>query len=186
MGRLKSCPYCGRIHTVDVNCTHKPKREKESTTHTKLRTCRRWDKIRRAVRERDNNLCRACLAEHIITIDDLEVHHIIPLIGAPEKAYDFDNLITLCTRHHKLADTGKLCRDTLLKMAKEPPGDEKYPPGVSRGEDDVLPDTTHPHKNAKTFRNEKRRERYRWLDRQNPLKLKVAPLQPERKRCAAR
>ena len=121
MSRLKACPYCGRIHSTDSVCDKKPKREKESTEHTRLRTCRRWDKIRQAVRERDRHLCRVCLAGHILTTDGLETHHIIPLAEAPERAYDPDNLITLCVLHHKAADAGKIQRERLLRLAKEPP-----------------------------------------------------------------
>lgn len=121
LGRLKSCPYCGRVHAIGIDCGCKPKRKKEDTERTKLRTCRQWDKIRSAARERDGNLCRVCLAECIITVDNLEVHHIVPLVESPDKAYDLDNVITLCVKHHKVADAGKLSRDKLYRLVKDPP-----------------------------------------------------------------
>ena len=133
MPRLKACPYCGRIHRADGSCDKKPKREKAGTAHTRLRTCRLWDKTRRAVRERDRHLCRVCLAAHTLTADGLETHHILPLAEAPERAYDLDNLLTLCVRHHKAADAGRITRDWLLRLAKEPPEGVQHPPRGGRG-----------------------------------------------------
>ena len=97
-----------------------PKRTKESTEHTRLRTCRRWDKTRKAVNERDRHLCRVCLSLGRLQYDALETHHIVPLAEDPEKAYDDDNLITLCVRHHKAADRGEIDRGELLRLAREP------------------------------------------------------------------
>lgn len=121
MSRLKACAHCGKVHPSDANCGKRPIRKKESTEHTKLRTCRRWDKTRKAVNNRDRFVCRICLAEHRITADDLETHHIVPIAEVPSKAYDLDNLITLCVHHHKAADAGKISRDTLFALAKETP-----------------------------------------------------------------
>ena len=121
MTRLKACAYCGRVHPADTNCGKRPIRKKESTERTKLRTCRRWDKTRKAVNKRDRFVCRICLAKRRITVDGLETHHIIPIAEEPCKAYDLDNLITLCVRHHKAADAGKIDRDTLFALAKEYP-----------------------------------------------------------------
>lgn len=115
MSRLKSCKYCGRIHSGE--CEQKPKREKESTQHTKLRTCRRWDTTRKKILMRDHYLCRVCFEQHRINADSLEVHHIVPLSDNPAAAYDTDNLISLCVKHHKAADDGKIARDTLKTLA---------------------------------------------------------------------
>lgn len=158
MPRLKACPYCGRIHRADGSCDKKPKREKAGTAHTRLRTCRLWDKTRRAVRERDRHLCRVCLAAHTLTADGLETHHILPLAEAPERAYDLDNLLTLCVRHHKAADAGRIPRDWLLRLAKEPPEGVQHPPRGAGEEPGRLPDTTRPPQKRKSFRNEKRKE----------------------------
>ena len=121
MSRLKACAYCGRVHPSDIDCGKRPIHNKGSTEHTKLRTCRLWDKTRKAVNKRDRFVCRICLAKHRITVDGLETHHIIPIAEEPCKAYDLDNLITLCVRHHKAADAGKIDRDTLFALAKETP-----------------------------------------------------------------
>lgn len=114
---LKSCKYCGRIHESSYDCGQKPKRKKESTEITKLRTCRKWDTTRKKVLARDHYLCRICFSQHVINADDLEVHHIEPLADNPDAAYDTDNLITLCVIHHKKADAGKIKQDVLKGMA---------------------------------------------------------------------
>ena len=118
MSRLRSCPVCGRVHPAG-GCMQ-PKRTKESTEHTRLRTCRRWDKTRKAVNERDRHLCRVCLSLGRLQYDALETHHIVPLAEDPEKAYDEDNLITLCVLHHKAADRGEIDRGELLRLARDP------------------------------------------------------------------
>lgn len=117
MGRLKACAYCGRIHAGA--CSQKQARIKEATELTKLRTCRRWDQVRQGVYCRDHNLCRACWESGRLTVDGLEAHHIIPLSERPDLAYDPDNIITLCTRHHKAADRGEIDRRTLHRLASE-------------------------------------------------------------------
>ena len=38
----------------------------------------------------------------------LEVHHIEPLETAPDRAFDYTNLITLCRYHHELAEAGTI------------------------------------------------------------------------------
>lgn len=131
MTRLKACAYCGRVHPSDTKCGKRPIRRKESTEHTKLRTCRQWDKTRKAVNKRDRLVCRMCLAKHRITADGLETHHIIPIAENPSRAYDPDNLITLCVHHHKAADAGKIGRDTLFALVQEAPGRLDTPRGCA-------------------------------------------------------
>ena len=38
-------------------------------------------------------------------MEELETHHIVPIAEAPELAYDVDNLVTLCRRHHEYAES---------------------------------------------------------------------------------
>lgn len=58
-----------------------------------------------------------------VEYDGLSVHHIIPLEilldDDYEKAFDLNNLITLCERHHEAAEAGKISREELIKIAKE-------------------------------------------------------------------
>ncbi len=119
---LRTCQHCGRIHDSRYDCGKHPKRpERADKEENRLRTCRRWDKTRKRVNERDRHLCRVCLSEeHRFNSAGLETHHIVPLHEAPELAYEDDNLITLCVRHHKAADRGQIERKTLLLLTKQP------------------------------------------------------------------
>ena len=119
MARLRSCKYCGRVHPVDVICSASPKRMKESSEITRLRTCRKWDKTRKAAYERDHYLCRVCFAQGVINSDFLEAHHVTPLREDCEQAYDLDNIITLCSRHHKEADEGLISKEALRCLIQE-------------------------------------------------------------------
>ena len=47
------------------------------------------------------------------------MHHIVPLVEDYEKRLDDDNLITLCSRHHEMAEKGDIDRRELLRIAKE-------------------------------------------------------------------
>lgn len=133
MSRLKACQYCGRVHAADYNCGQRPGRQKAETEAVKLRTCRKWDDTRKLVNDRDHHLCRVCLALHRLTAGCLETHHIIPLTEDASLAYDPDNLITLCVKHHKAADRGHIDREVLRDLARSamciPPGGK----GAGRG-----------------------------------------------------
>lgn len=115
MSRLRACANCGRIHRGD--CPNKTDRLKKSTDVTKLRTCRRWDETRKLIYTRDHYLCRVCWEQGRISADRVEAHHIVPLSEEPELAYDIDNGITLCVKHHKAADRGEIDRDSLRQLA---------------------------------------------------------------------
>lgn len=128
--RMKSCAYCGRIHPADYICPKKPKmRAKDNNTAAvKLRSSYRWQKVRDEVKQRDKYICQCCLRNYPGTLrqveyDGLSVHHIIPLEilldDDYEKAFDLNNLITLCERHHEAAEAGKISREELIKIAKE-------------------------------------------------------------------
>ena len=57
---------------------------------------RPWERIRRAVLQRDGYTCSRCRG-----FRKLEVHHIEPRHLAPEKKYDLDNLKILCRFCHE-------------------------------------------------------------------------------------
>ena len=116
MPRLKSCKYCGRVHATTFDCGQKPKRVKTATDEVSVRNKYQWQKIRKAVNERDHFMCRVCFERGIINIDRLETHHIVPLVEDGSLAYDEDNLITLCARHHKEADSGLIPRAGLIRL----------------------------------------------------------------------
>lgn len=127
---LKACSYCGGIH--EGECPKKPKRnyrqEQKSATRSrikerKFRSSQEWQRCRQQVLERDKHMCRLCLAEeHYITVHEaLDVHHIEPLHKAWAKRTTKKNLITLCKRHHHLADQGEYTAEYLKKIIISPP-----------------------------------------------------------------
>lgn len=61
-----------------------------------FRTTAKYIKVRSEALERDNHKCTVCSET-----EDLHVHHIIPVSKDFSLAYDKDNLITLCSLHHK-------------------------------------------------------------------------------------
>lgn len=137
---LKSCTYCGRIHEKKYICPQKAaadarraSRKKLYTEQDSLRNTNAWKKKSRNIRERDNQLCQACLhgigflPGRRITIKNLQVHHIIPLKEDRNRAFDSDNLITLCEQCHELAESGAISREKLREIAEM---SEKMPPGV--------------------------------------------------------
>lgn len=123
--RYKSCSYCGRTHPVGYECPMKPKhRAKDmNTAASKTRSSSRWQRTRDLVKQRDSYLCQLCIRDYPGTIrhlehDHLSVHHIIPLEADESKAFDFDNLITLCNVHHEMAEGGGISVKELLEIAK--------------------------------------------------------------------
>lgn len=46
----------------------------------------------------------------------LEVHHIEKVMNNFEKAFEIDNLISLCIYHHKQAEQGLITIDKLLEL----------------------------------------------------------------------
>jgi 5-methylcytosine-specific restriction endonuclease McrA len=52
------------------------------------------------------------------TYDNIEVNHIIPINEDIDKALDDDNLICLCSHHHKMADKEIIPRSIMLALAR--------------------------------------------------------------------
>ena len=113
---LRSCKYCGRIHSNKFNCGKKPKRNKEPTRINKFRWSRRWREKRNRIVDRDNGLCMLCRANGKYVYDDLEVHHIVRIEDDYNVRLDEDNLITLCVYHHKKADKGEISKEYLREI----------------------------------------------------------------------
>lgn len=119
---LKSCKYCGRMHDVKSKCPKKPQEKKENTEIIKFRGSSAWKKKRNVIRERDV-FCLVCLYSEKLTKDkystkNLSVHHIESLEEAFEKRLDEDNLILLCTKHHKEAEAGQIKKSFLKALIK--------------------------------------------------------------------
>lgn len=120
---LKSCSRCGKIHEYNHTC-YKYKQVRGYSDADRFRKTYKWHKMSEYIRTRDNHLCRCCIANIYNThtqfnFDKLEVHHIVPLEEDLSRRLDEDNLITLCCYHHKLADSGTIPRNILVKLIDE-------------------------------------------------------------------
>lgn len=70
-----------------------------------MRNKQAWRRVKLDANTRDRMMCVLCLREGRLTYDGLETHHIVPLSIDPERAYDVDNLVTLCRAHHEWAES---------------------------------------------------------------------------------
>lgn len=123
---LKACSYCGRIHDSRVECKAKQDAGQyaRSSQATHTRNLSRWQKTREYIRRRDGGVCQLCLrnyegATRPYEGEGLSVHHIVSIETDVTKAFDEDNLITLCRIHHEQAEKGKIDTAILQKIAKE-------------------------------------------------------------------
>jgi len=123
---LRTCQYCMGYHRLGERCPQHV-RVKTRTAQVQLRNSGRWQRTRRAVKERDMHLCRVCLTgrhntQRAYNSHELEVHHIVPLSVDMDLAHEMDNLITLCRYHHKLAHGDVIGADELKAVISKPPG----------------------------------------------------------------
>ena len=116
MARLKACSICGKIHSTDKKCIRKDAR---ADREHKLRQTNKWHTKSLEIRERSQWLCAVCRAQGIYNHESLEVHHIDKLRDNPEGLLDDENLVCLCTTHHKQADDGLIDADYLRELAKQ-------------------------------------------------------------------
>lgn len=122
---FKSCSRCGKIHNQGYKCTHnKPKYDnaKYKTAEDNLRNTAAWKKKSKEIKRASKYLCEVCIDNGAYTYDNLAVHHINRLRGAPEKFLDNYNLVSLCKLHHKMADNGELTIEYLEKLARSREG----------------------------------------------------------------
>lgn len=125
---MKSCAYCGRIHKFGQSCPLRPakKYKKESTKITRFRNSKQWKHKRIDICERDLYLCQVCIRKLYNTLgreydgQKVQVHHIVPMVEDWGRRLDDDNLITLCTYHHSMAEDGEIPQEELKRMI--PPG----------------------------------------------------------------
>jgi hypothetical protein len=123
MARLKSCKYCGKIHSGI--CEEKPQNNrKKGTNADRFRWTKDWQTKRDDIRERDNQLCQVCIRKlygtlNQFTYDDLSVHHIEPLHERWDRRMDDYNLITVCLYHHEMAERGEIPRSVLLAIVND-------------------------------------------------------------------
>ena len=114
---LKSCSKCGRIHDYNFKCTGGGLPE---TKEQALRKGSKWTYKSREIRERSLYLCAVCKDNNTANASDaVEVHHIRKLKDYPNGLLEDDNLVCLCTYHHKQADNGEIDADYLRKLAQD-------------------------------------------------------------------
>ena len=124
---LYSCKYCGQIHEKSFNCNQN-KRQKKNGSSNSLRSTAAWQRKREEIRKRDLNMCQCCFwgiepAENgrLFNSAELEVHHIVPISEDENLAFENENLICLCRRHHEMAENGLIKRTLLNAMATRIP-----------------------------------------------------------------
>ena len=76
---------------------------------------------REEIKKRDKYLCQVCLKYGRFIYQDVQVHHIIPINKDYDKRLDSNNLITLCTLHHKDAERGFISVEELHSLIDSPP-----------------------------------------------------------------
>ena len=122
MPMFKLCSQCGLLHDFNTGPCQAG-RYKKQTKAVQFRNTSRWQRKRKQIRERDNNLCQICLlnaygTHRMYTYDNIEVNHIIPINEDIDRALDDDNLICLCSHHHKMADKGIIPRSVMHALAR--------------------------------------------------------------------
>ena len=115
---LRSCTKCGRIHDINFKCNGGGRLPQTAEQALRRRTS--WTNKSREIRERSKYLCAVCLDKgEARADDDIEVHHIRKLRDYPEGLLEDDNLVCLCTNHHKQADRGELDVEYLRQLAQK-------------------------------------------------------------------
>lgn len=129
---LVSCSKCGKIHAKG-NCSliELPHKYKRNSQADKFRNRKVWRKKSEEILDRDFHCCRLCYEGGIVNSRNLSVHHIIPLVADFDRRLDNDNLITLCSFHHELAEKSRVKKGELVKLATTPI-DFTHPPSPNR------------------------------------------------------
>ena len=132
---LRSCKYCGKIHDTKFNCGKRPVQIRNSAID-KFRHAGAWEKKSLEIRERDHFLCQACIRNLPGTIrklnyDNLSVHHAVPIYKNWDARLDNNNLITLCSVHHEMAESGQLPLNTIRNIIEEQNSRIDPPEGVT-------------------------------------------------------
>ena len=121
---LVTCRYCG-IVPRGHQCPNKRSRQKGGDRQSDtFRKTKAWTQKSIEIRQRDRYLCQCCLNNLYNTIEWLnyktvEVHHITPLQDDYNRRLDNDNLISLCSYHHKMADKGQIPREVLFDLVRK-------------------------------------------------------------------
>ena len=104
--------------------------KKEVTEADRFRWTSLWHRKREEIKKRDLYLCQICIRELYNTVtkynmNDLSVHHNTPINEAYNRRLDNDNLITVCSYHHEMCESGEIPREAVQKIIDEQEG-KKY------------------------------------------------------------
>lgn len=115
---MKTCSRCGKLHPLGYKCYANSKNyyQESNPEIRKFRSSSLWTNKAEEIKDRDHYLCQVCLSKNILNYNDLSVHHIIPLKEDFSKRLDNNNLITLCEKHHKMCEEGKISRTEQLQL----------------------------------------------------------------------
>ena len=120
----KTCKMCGVV-PQDHICPYRKSRQKGGNRQSdRFRKTKAWTDKSLEIRQRDRFLCQVCLRNLYNTLSFLnyktvEVHHITPIEEDYNRRLDNDNLISLCSYHHKMADKGDIPRVELYKIVED-------------------------------------------------------------------
>ena len=116
---LKSCSRCGKLHELGQRCYANTNQYYKGNAEIRaFRNSREWHAKTEEIRQRDKQLCQMCLKNNIFNYKQIEIHHIIPLSIDWQKRLDNYNLVALCNTCHRLAETNKIDKELLLRIAK--------------------------------------------------------------------
>ena len=126
----KSCKYCGKVHEEEYKCNKKPMKKKKIDDIVRFRNSPKWQKKRKKIKERDNYLCQICIREMYGTKrkynpNNLQVHHAIAIRSRDDLKLDENNLITVCSMHHEMCDSGEIPYEEVKKIIDEQQGKEQ-------------------------------------------------------------
>ena len=119
----KTCKMCGIVEEGHL-CPYRKSRQKSGDRESdKFRNTAIWQKKRDEIKQKSKYLCEVCLeGKHhtlnTINYKNIEVHHIVPIGEDYNKRLDNDNLICLCSFHHKMAENGIITKEELMEIVK--------------------------------------------------------------------
>ena len=126
--RSKYCDKCLSVVMEEKQHRHKVKsrkynadrysRDRENNSYRLFYSSKAWRDKRKEILERDNHACVVCSELYRITMAQ-DVHHILNLRENYDLRLDNDNLISLCSDHHKMVHSfGADNKEKLLKLVE--------------------------------------------------------------------
>lgn len=99
-------------------------RRKMRSKKDSFRSTSAWQRKAEEIKERDHYLCQVCIRNLYgtkirLNHESLSVHHAIPLEIDFEKRLDNNNLLTVCSMHHEMAEGSKIPLQVVQKIIAE-------------------------------------------------------------------